>query len=480
MIREENLKSAKKSNILLKTSFWYTISSFLSKGIVFIMIPFYVRLMTKEEYGNFSNLTSWITLIAPTVLMNLQLFIMKVYNKNPEELPSYVVNAYYTILFVLFIIMFPVIVFKDFFLEWTQLTDLNLFIIITYSALVPMFYLYTGFLRASFKIKEYVVVNIAIAIITAGLSLALLVFTPNEYRLYAFIIGQNLPIIGYSVYYLLRSLFAEKKINKNKIKECLSIGIPTIPHLLGITILSKIDRIMITSIISPIATADYSVANNLALIITTFSVALNNAFVPWQTKQLNEKNFSSIRKPLLYQIVLLSIITLGISLLAPEVMIIWASRKYADVVYIIPPLLVSVLLTHIYTIFYNIELFYDSKKTIIFSSIFAAIFNVVTNYIFLNIFGYKAAAYTTLFSNLLLLILHFLTVKSIKRTDVLPVKSIVLIVLFSMAAIYPIILLYEYIFLKYITILVSALGLTVYSIYNRSKILNLFLGKRNG
>lgn len=462
-----------KSNILLRTSFWYTISGFLSKGIVFLMLPFYVRFLTKAEYGDYSNLLSWINLISPVVIMNLQLFIMKIQNSEKEELPKYLINSYYASILVLIAIMVPVMAFRQEFMEITQLSEFSLIVIFAYSLLVPIFYLYQGFLRAVFKLKEYVVVNILIALISAALSLLVLIMLGEEQRFVGFVLAQTIPIMVFSVYYLIKTLLLEKRPSKGHLRKSLSIGLPMIPHLLGIAILGKIDRIMITAMIGAEATADYSVANNLALIISTLSIALNNAYVPWQTKQLADKNYASIKKPIYLQILILMFITLGISVLAPEFMVIWAGEKYANVVNILPPLLISVLYTHIYTIFYNIEVFYESKKMIIYSSIAAAIFNVITNYIFINIYGYEAAAFTTLASNLLLVILHYLAVKKIGKQDILPVKKIFVLILISILIIYPMILLYSMPLFKYVILLLAIIVVALYLYRNRNQYLGL-------
>ena len=45
--------------LLLKSSVWYTASNFLTKAMSFITIPIFTRLMTKEQYGDFSIFASW-------------------------------------------------------------------------------------------------------------------------------------------------------------------------------------------------------------------------------------------------------------------------------------------------------------------------------------------------------------------------------------------------------------------------------------
>lgn len=475
-----NNNKKKKGNVLLKTSFWYTVSGFLSKGIVFIMLPFYVRLLTKEQYGDYSNMMSWINLIFGTAMMNLQFLIIKSQNTNRNEVPKYLINSYYAILSVLAVFAIPVIIFRNQLAFILQMDNFTLAVVLIYSAFVPMFYLYQAYLRSTFKLKEFVVINIVITALTAGLSILFLYLVKSESRYFYFVLTQTLPIIFFGIYYLIRVLIVERRVSKRHITEAFSLGLPMIPHLLGVTILSKIDRVMITAIVGSAATANYSVAYNLSMIVTTLSTALNSAFMPWLIKQLSEDKKESIKTPVLLQVLFIFIITIGISIVAPEVMIVWAGRKYAEVIYIIPPIMIGVMLTHIYTIFYNIEMFYNAKKMLVISSVIASIFNVVTNYIFISMFGYEAAAYTTLASNLLLVVLHGYAVKKIDSLNLLPIKGLLVTICISLISIIPMIKLYDYPILKYVIIAVILVVGTIVVLRNKEQILVMINTLRKG
>lgn len=474
-----NIKK-KKGNVLLKTSFWYTISGFLSKGIVFIMLPFYVRLLTKQQYGDYSNMMSWINLIFATCMMNLQFLIIKSQNMHKEEVPKYLINSYYAIISVLAVFALPIIIFRNQLSFILQMDNFTLAVVLIYSTFVPMFYLYQAYLRSTFKLKEFVVINILITVLSASFSVLFLYLVKSENRYFYFVLTQTLPIISFGMYYLIRVFIVERSISKRHLSEAFSLGLPMIPHLLAITILSKIDRIMITAIIGSEATANYSVAYNLSLVVSTFSIALNNAFMPWLIKQLSENKIKSIKNAILIQVLFIFFITIGISIVAPEVMIIWAGRKYAEVIYIVSPIMIGVLFTHIYTIFYNIEIFHNEKKILVISSITAAIFNVVTNYIFIYMFGYEAAAYTTLISNLLLLVLHGYAIKKIEKLNLIPIKGLFAIISISLISIAPMILLYNYPIIKYAIIAIAIVITLLLYLRYKDKIMEMINNLRKG
>ena len=67
--------SKKKSNVTqnktLKATIWYLVCEFVLKGISFITMPIFTRMMTSEEIGSFSILASWISILSVIVTLNL-------------------------------------------------------------------------------------------------------------------------------------------------------------------------------------------------------------------------------------------------------------------------------------------------------------------------------------------------------------------------------------------------------------------------
>ena len=67
-------KIVNKYNLLpiqIKASLWFLVCGFLSKGVSFITTPIFTRLLTAEEYGQYSVFNSWYGIIAVFVTFNL-------------------------------------------------------------------------------------------------------------------------------------------------------------------------------------------------------------------------------------------------------------------------------------------------------------------------------------------------------------------------------------------------------------------------
>ena len=59
-------------SVQAKSAIWFTMCSILQKGIAFITVPIFTRLMTKEQYGTYSLYLSWLQIL--TIITSLYLY----------------------------------------------------------------------------------------------------------------------------------------------------------------------------------------------------------------------------------------------------------------------------------------------------------------------------------------------------------------------------------------------------------------------
>ena len=88
-----NITSKYRSlSVQAKAALWFTICSFLQKGISFITVPIFTRLMSTEEYGTYTVYLSWLQIL--TIMTSLYLFngvydnAMAKYEKQRDEYTS--------------------------------------------------------------------------------------------------------------------------------------------------------------------------------------------------------------------------------------------------------------------------------------------------------------------------------------------------------------------------------------------------------
>ena len=70
-----------------KASLWFMICSILQKGLAFIAIPIYTRLLTTTEYGTFSVYNAWFSLasVFATLSISSEYYVIAVLKNNLDS-----------------------------------------------------------------------------------------------------------------------------------------------------------------------------------------------------------------------------------------------------------------------------------------------------------------------------------------------------------------------------------------------------------
>ena len=77
-------------NKVLKAGIVYTISNFFIKGLAFLTLPIFTRIMTSSDIGMFSNITSWFNILAIIVTVELYSSINVARFDYKDDLESYI------------------------------------------------------------------------------------------------------------------------------------------------------------------------------------------------------------------------------------------------------------------------------------------------------------------------------------------------------------------------------------------------------
>ena len=159
--------------------------------------------------------------------------------------------------------------------------------------------------------------------------------------------------------------------------------------------------------------------------ITVITSSLENVWIPWFSEKLNNGDKSSINRAVGPYIFCSAILISAVMFVSPEIIQILAPKEYWSGKTFIPPLMISVFVTFLYTISTNLEYYKKSTKTIAKNTAIAAISNLILNLIFIPRYGAIAAAYTTLVSYIISFLMHYKDGKKLD-SDLFPVNKYIL------------------------------------------------------
>lgn len=401
------LKKYNQIPIAAKATIWFMFCTILQKSISLVTTPIFTRIMSTEQYGQFSVYNSWLQIftIITTLRLNWAVF-NKGMSKYKDDRDGYT-STMQTLTAMITLMVF--IVYLIFHKQINALTELPTFIMVAIFAelfVTPAIDFWTIRKRYEYIYKPVVFRTILMALLNAGIGVCA-VFLADE-KGYARILSCVLVNICFGTVLFVYNLKKGKRLFcAEYAKFALLFNLPLLLHYLSTYILDQFDRIMIQKMVGFSEAGIYSVAYSAGLIMKIVTQSINNALVPWQYGKLEKKEWKSLDDTLFFIFAGVGSIAVLFSAFAPELLKILADEKYYEAIYVIPAVALGMFFSFVYTTFANTEFFFDQNKFTMYISMSGAALNIVLNYIAIKQFGYIAAGYTTLICYVLFAMAHY-------------------------------------------------------------------------
>lgn len=416
--------------VQVKASFWFLICSFLQKGISMITTPIFTRLLSTAEYGEFNVFNSWYSIAFIFVSLSLSSGVytqgLVKYDRQRKIFSSSLQGLTLTLV-VLWTVIY--LVFKEF---WNNLFSMSTTLMLAMLVMIwtsSAFGFWAAEQRVNYKYRALVVITLVVSI--AKPVLGILLVTHSDDKVTMRILGLVLvEVIGYTWCGVVQIIRGKKFFSKQFWIYALSYNLPLIPHYLSQMILNNSDRIMINDMVGSDAAGIYSLAYSLAMIMTLFNNALGQTISPWMYQKIKEKKIGDIAPVAYLSIAVVIVVNMLLIAFAPEAVRIFAPKSYYEAIYCIPPVAMGVLFLYSYDLFAKFAFYYERTTMIMLASIGGAILNIVLNYIGIKMFGYIAAAYTTLICYIAFDIFHYVLMTKICKKyldDVKPYNTKLLV-----------------------------------------------------
>lgn len=460
--RNKLLKKYNSIPVPAKATIWFMFCNIVQKCISLITTPIFTRLMTESQYGQYSIYNSWgqIFTIITTFRLNYAVFNkgMSKYKNDRDAYTSTMQSVTSIITITLFIVY---LIFHNYVNSFVELPTFIMVAMFAELLVTPAIDFWTLRKRYEYIYKPVVVRTLIMAGLNASLGVVAVLLT--EEKGYARILS------GIFVNVCFGSILFVYNLNKGKkllvweyAKFAILFNLPLLLHYFSQYVLDQFDKIMIQKMVSMAAAGVYSVAYNAGLIIKIVTTSVNNALVPWQYDTLEKKDLKKLDDTMFMVFIFVAGCTLAFTAFAPELMKLLAGRKYYEAVYVIPPVALGIFFLYMYTSFANVEFFYSKTKFTMYISMFGALLNIVLNYVGIKLFGYIAAAYTTLLCYVVFSVSHYIymTISVKKETggcNVFSTKRLVVLSLVVLTGGTIVIYLYDKMIIRYIIILVLGL-----------------------
>lgn len=393
---------------IVKAAVWYTIGNILIRGVAFFALPLFTALMSTHDYGIYTVYSSYLSLFETFILFGLSSTVSLARFTEHMDFDAYMST----------ILTVPPA------LTTVAGCGINLYLCVAGSLLGMDAVLWNsllvsaaaasiaGIIQAKLilegRYKLYLAFSALNLLGNIGLSL-LLRFTVFHMRnIYlSRVIGSCAANIVGAIFLLLCTHF-KKRVRLSYYCQAFSWGTPLLFHTFATVVLTQTDRILIDALNDHSSAGIYGVAVTVTMIPLTLQTSLHSAWQPWFYDELEQKRYSAIRSVNHEYIMIFSVITAEFCLITPEIIHIFTNEAYWDCIYSLVPLSISVFGEMLYSIPVSLEYFHKKTTYIMAGTLACTVCNIALDVVFIQNFGYIAAAYATMLSKLLLFLFHYL------------------------------------------------------------------------
>ena len=432
-----------------KAGIWYTVSTLLVKSISIISTPIYTRMMGPGDYGISATYNTWYALLTIICTLNVGYSIGRAKVDFGERFDNYIGALQALCALVTIGLFIPVFIFITPVSEFAGMSEAATLCLFVYLLLGSSVAVYQGKYRFRYMYKPNIVIALFVAVGTVLFSVPLIYVM--EEKAMGKIIGTTLPIVILAVYFWFDAIKNHYlNLKKEYVKYALLFSLPLIVHSLSIYVLGQSDRLMIKNMCGDVDAGIYSLVYQYALLVSMITHSINSAWNPWFHDNYALGNKELIKEKVKPLIIFGCYICLGCVAVAPEAVWLLGGKQYLVGLGLVVPIALGVAIEFVYTQYVIIEMHLKKTKYISIGTVIAAAVNLILNFIFIPIYGYVAAAYTTLISYVLLMLAHWVISRFILKVHIYKDRLIFLIILVTGALCYLMMLIFSIIWLRYV------------------------------
>ena len=379
-----------------KATLWITFCSFLQRGLSFITVPVFTRLLTAADYGSVSVYQSWemVAVYLATLGVTYGGFNngMIKFKDDREGYTSSVVGLVITLGFLWIAFCY---VLSDKIVALTGMPLVLVSLLFVEVVVKGIYDIWVSRMKFDYEYRKLVPASLILSIAVPVLGVLFVVMASDKVlaRVLSFVLVEAAFAVVLGGCMIKRN----KRLFKWEYwKFTLLFNIPLLPHYLSQVVLSSSDRIMIANMCSVADAGVYSIAYSVGMLMTLLTNSLNSTVVPWLYRALQAGEIGRIGKMSTSIFGVLAMVVLFVDILAPEVVAILAPGEYGAAMTLVPVIAASVFFMFMYSYCSNIEFYYEKTGLAAIASVLAAALNIALNAAFIPLFGYRAAGYTTL------------------------------------------------------------------------------------
>ena len=409
----------------------YFLGTLLIQGLGIISLPVLTYFLSEEEYGITNVYMSYILISSVILSLNLEWAILRYFLEPEADKKGFI-----TSIFIAIHVIFPVLAFVVYLYSYSISHFINLpetligwLLLYTYTNIIWFIYAHLRIVEKNSK--ELTLVQTIVQYAKFGIAVVFIILF-KKYGSEGYlgkIVGELFinarATIGFL--FIIWPYLNFRLFKWQHIKYAIYYSLPLVPYALGGQILTSFDQWYINSALGNEEAGYYSFAYKIGLLMNGLLIAFHNASMVQYTNLMDEKKYEEVSNQV-YSIHKLTLLA-GLFLILFSVdmgTLLAAKASFRNSLTIVPVIVGGYILYGIAMLYSRI---FNYRKINIYLTLIllmSAITNIFLNMKFIPDFGYKAAAYTTLFSYLLMAIASWAICSFWLKMPKLPIAKIIL------------------------------------------------------
>ena len=343
-----------KKNDLAKNTILLGVGTVLTKGLLFVMVPFFSRWLSAEDYGTFDLLCTYATLMIPIISLACgeAIFRFSIDTNDKNDIDKYISNGL-GIICINMALVSSIIFLIKYYTGWKMALPFLLLIIgeILNSHL-------QSFLRSIKKLNIYSLCN-AFSVVLISI---LVTFFVKKLEL-----GLSGIVYGYGLGYILGDLIIImiakyynylnlRLISFSEMKNLIKYSYPLIANSISWWIMNISDRLIINMVMGSLANGIYAISNKIPAICSSVFSVFNISWQQTASELINEGNIRERNRFFCetYNTVFKTLLSLCIGILSLNFIFfeyVFDSRYYEGRLY--SPILITSIIFMILSQFYG-------------------------------------------------------------------------------------------------------------------------------
>lgn len=379
---------------------WYIFSSLFTKGLGILLLPVYTRYLSLADYGVLSVLNSIGQLLPILISLQIDGAFGRYFHEDKvdhQRLRKLFSTTYWFIAIYGGVIVAISLVSSSIWVGYfAQVPFPYLLLTFIPALLMQLGQLGTIYLRQSLNSRRTTFLEVGTALLSIGITLPLLIIF--NMGVLAKLIGSAFAatfILAYYSWYFIKKNLLGFEWDFQVLRRSLIYSLPLLPSVVAGWISGSSDRLMLAKYVSVESVGIYSLAATLATLLYVIQDALTQVTGPISMSGLVHEKQKTLNK-IAYLSLLMWALMLGanlsVVLFSPEIIAIFATKKYAASAALIGICGFAYVVSSQYRIFMDILSLHNKTWLLSLTGLLAAALSGVLNLLLIPRFGTYGAA----------------------------------------------------------------------------------------